>query len=297
MRILLTGTSGFVGSKVLKILLDKYDDNSIIALSSQNIDGIKTIDSLGYNFRKGYLCENGCKDVDVLLHMGAFTPKSTANANDINNSTSNINNTVKLIDELPNLKKIIFISTIDVYEETEECITESTKTIPSTMYGWSKLYCEQVVKTYCKQRNLTYEILRLGHVYGEGEEAYRKVMPLMIRNAINGETLNIYGDGKATRSYIYIDDVAKTIVNSLEVVESEIINVVGNEAISVEELALMIKKLSSDKVDIKYIPSKAKNRFYIFDNSKLTQKLISNFVPFREGLEREYKYLERMIKS
>ena len=297
MKILVTGASGFVGSKVLKLLLDKYDRNSIIVLSSQNIDVIETIDSKGYNFPKGYLKENGCKDIDVLLHMGAFTPKSTVNANEVDNSTSNINNTIRLIEGLPKLKKIVFISTIDVYEDTTERISENTKTIPSTMYGWSKIYCEQAVKALCKQRNLTYEILRLGHVYGEGEEAYRKVMPLMIRNAIKGETLCIYGDGKAIRSYIYIEDVARAIVNSLELGESDIINIVGSESVSVEELALTIKKLSGNKVDINYIPTNIKNRDYIFDNSKLTQKLISDFIPFSEGIEREYKYLERMTKS
>lgn len=302
MKILVTGASGFIGSKVLPLLLERYEADSIVALSSQNIDGVKTIDSMKYHFPDGYLQENGCGDVDVLLHIGAFIPKSTSDANEIDNSTSNINNTIKLMEELPGLQKMVFISTIDVYEDTDERISESIKTIPSTLYGWSKIYCEQVVKALCAKRNMTYEILRLGHVYGEGEEAYRKVMPLMIKNAINGETLHIYGDGKAIRSYIYIDDAARAIVKAIELEDSNVINVVGSEGVTVEELAVMIKKLSGDRVDIDYIPAQAKNRNYLFDNSRLKQRLISEFVPLCEGLEREYKYLisgslERKMKS
>lgn len=295
MKILITGASGFVGKKVVSELRKKYDANDIVALSSKTINGMKTVDSNGYLLSEEYMISHGCGDVDTLIHLGAFTPKDSSSIDDISKSTSNINNTISLLESLQNLEKVIFISTLDVYDNTEATISENTNTNPSTMYGWSKLYCEQVIRKYARQRGITYQILRLGHVYGEGEEVYKKVMPVMIRNAIQGKNIQIYGDGNAIRTFIHIEDVSKSIVNSIELNTSEVINVVGSEAVTIRELANMIKKLSGDAIEIEYIPSSIPNRDCIFDNSKLKAFLLKDLLPFRDGLKREYQYMREML--
>ena len=188
MKILITGATGFIGNNVLKKIVVKYSPEKVIALSSQNIAGIKTIPSKGYDFDKNYLKENGCYDVEVLMHIGSFTPKSLAHVDNMEETTMNIVNTQNLLkSDLPFLKKIVFISTIDVYAHISEPLTELTDTNPSGLYGWSKLYCEQLVLKHCIKNHLDYEILRLGHVYGEGEEKYQKAMPIMIKRAIEGK--------------------------------------------------------------------------------------------------------------
>jgi nucleoside-diphosphate-sugar epimerase len=294
MKILITGATGFVGSKVLTKLSQKYGKDNIIALSSKPIDGIFTIRSLDYKFDRDYLLKNGCEDVEVLFHIGAFTPKSRNDANDIILTTSNIYSTETLLQaNLPNLKKIIFISTIDVYTYTE-LIDETSDTIPATLYGWSKLYCEQMVLKHCEKNGIIYEILRLGHVYGEGEEKYKKVMPTMINNAINGKDIDIFGDGKALRSFIYIYDVVDAIVNSLTLDESQIINIVSSEPISINQLAQLVAGLSDYKIKINHIQTDIKNVNYVFDNKKMKKYLLSNFTPFNVGLSNEYEYMKKI---
>ena len=164
----------------------------------------------------------------------------------------------------------MYLSTLDVYESTDDIISENTPVGPQTMYGWSKLYCEEMVKTFAKENDILFCVLRLGHVYGEGEEKYRKVMPVMIKSALKNEVISIYGDGEALRSFIYIEDVAKAVVNSLMLPSSDVINIVGNEAISINDLAKKIIELSGNDIKIEHISSNVKsagickNRFLSF---------------------------------
>lgn len=294
MNILMTGSSGFIGSHVL----GKLRGHNVILLTSTEIKGYKCIKANGYNFNTAYLLENGCEDVNVVIHLGAFTPKTVSEADRIGLSTSNITNTLRLIDALKNfenLKKFIFISTIDVYSETDEILTELTSTIPVTMYGWSKLYCEQMVKKFAEQKGIQYEILRLGHVYGEGEEKYRKVMPVMIKNAIIGDDITIFGDGEALRTFIYIDDVAEAIVNSIDYGKSDTINIVGSKPVSLNDLAALIANLSGKDICIKHISTTISNRNLCFDNKKLINTLLTNLIPLEIGLKKEMDYMKKKL--
>lgn len=296
MKILITGASGFIGSKVLEFFLKSKLAEELYVLSSKKIKNVKRIEAKEYKFGKNYLIENGCEEVDVLLHIGAWTPKSSEYVNNIDKSTENIVNTYNLLKcKLPSLKKIVYISTLDVYKN-EKVITESTPTIPRTMYACSKLYCENIIKEYCQKEGYLHQILRLGHVYGEGEEAYKKVIPTMIRNAIYQKDINIYGDGKAQRTFIYIKDVVESIVKSLFLEQSEIINIVGNENISINHLAKVIRDISGRKIQIKYIESDNINQDYLFDNQKMKKLLLDKFTSLEDGLKNEYQYMESKIR-
>ncbi len=296
MKILITGASGFVGSKVLDRLKLIYGTESIIALSSRSIEGVKTVDSHNYKFGRNYLEESGCGDVKVLIHIGAFIPKAAKDVDNMELTTENIENTQRLLQSrMEQLEKIIFISTVDVYARCQDALDETKLTVPSTLYGWSKLYCEEMVKKYCIEKKCSYEILRLGHVYGEGEEKYKKAMPSMINNAVMGKDLNIYGDGKAVRTFVYVDDVAKAIVNAINLYESETINVVGNETVTIEELAKMIQSFADRQINIIHTPADVSNVNYVFDNSKMRMHLIQSFTPLEAGLKREYDYMKEKL--
>ena len=244
------------------------------------------------------MLENGCEDIEVLLHLGAWIPKTSASSNNLEKSYSNIANTRTLLNaKLPALRQIIYCSTIDVYENTDNKIDEKTITVPSTMYGWSKLYCEKMIQTFCEERAITFQILRIGHVYGEGEEKYRKVMPVMIENAIKRNGITIYGNGEPIRTFIYIEDVAKAIANALTLRKSDIINLVGNEAITINELAKEIQNNCGNNININHISTDRPNRNCIFDNSKLMNTLLQTLTPFEIGLKREIEYMKEQISN
>lgn len=295
MKILITGASGFVGSHVLKKLLGQ-DVCALTSSESFDIDVIKTIDSKGYSFDEEYLLNNGCEDTEVIFHIGAFTPKSSSDANCLASNISNITSTQALLQsKLPNLKRFVYISSLDVYGNIDAVIDENTPVCPATLYGWSKLFCEKMIKTHFNNKDVNFQILRLGHVYGEGEEKYKKVMPVMIKNALEGQDITIIGDGQALRTFIYIDDVADAIINSLKLKNSEIINIVGNEAVSIKTLAEMINSISGSGVLIKHTDSDLPNRNLCFNNQKLMSTLLNQLTSLENGLKREIDYMKRVL--
>ncbi len=113
-NLLITSCSGFIGKHLLNSIefLQLEDKYNIILLSSKKIKNYLFINHKNYSFSKQDFIEKGVENIDVVLHLGAFTPKSSKNKDNIMLSTSNIKNTIYLINNLPNTpEKFIFAST------------------------------------------------------------------------------------------------------------------------------------------------------------------------------------------
>lgn len=294
MNILLTGATGFIGRALTKKLQEKVD-YSITLLSSREIKGIKTILHNSYNFDENYLVSNGCETIDVLIHLGAFIPKSNLDANDINLCFSNISHSVNLYRAiLPNLKKIIYISSIDVYNSFG-IFSEKTVQNPVSLYGQSKLYCEQMTLFHAKKKNINSLILRVGHVFGPGEEVYKKVIPNTIRSILVDEPVKIFNGGQDKRNFIYIDDVVQSIINAISYDgEEQVINVTGNETVSIVDTIALLEKISGKKITREFVDTGLGCRDVIGDNSLLKKTLLSDFTSIETGLRKEYEYMSRI---
>jgi UDP-glucose 4-epimerase len=291
-KILVTGTSGFIGSQLLAKLCKVYGSDNIIALSSRSCDICETVVYTENQFHLTEVQSELVKSAEVLIHAGAFTPKNAKATNDILRSNSNINYTARLLQlPLDNLSKIIYLSTIDVYA-AEVIISEETPTHPSSLYGWSKLYCEQMITAYANERDLTNLILRIGHVYGPGEEKYEKFIPNAINSIQRIGSVELWGSGEDLRSFIYIDDVIVAIINSINAdTDLRVINVVGSSPISIYEILQLLIKISGKEVSILQKDSNGHRRDYIFDASKLHQYLLEKETELSIGLKFEYDYL------
>jgi nucleoside-diphosphate-sugar epimerase len=189
-KILITGGSGFIGKSLLNHLVDEENvaKQEILLLSSSLHPSYET---MIYD-KESYLIPFLPK-IDRVIHLGAFIPKSADEANRFDHSLSNIIFTKNLLNVVSkHVKHFIFISTSDVYETAGKIIDETSDTKPQTMYGWSKLYCEQMVITWCTNNRVPYKILRLGHIYGKGEDAYKKIIPVTIKKILKNEIPVIY---------------------------------------------------------------------------------------------------------
>lgn len=297
MKILLTGASGFIGGRVLTKLIEVYGRESIIVLTSK---AIPNVNNTTYKSYKDFgLSKDYFDDVTHIIHAGAFTPKDSDSANDLDACFSNIEYLKELLSfKLINLKRFINLSTLDVYAITTDLISENSIIKPITLYGSSKLYCEEMVKFFTKKNRLDYVNLRIGHVYGPGEEKYKKVLPISICRVLEGKSVEIFGDGSELRSFIYIKDVVESIINAISVSVSNIdINVVSGVSISIKELLLKIIEISNQSISLVQKESNLKKRDLVFNNELLLNTLLGNETDLMDGLKAEYEYMKAKYEN
>ena len=295
MKLLVTGASGFIGSRVLAAICDEYGPENVIAFSSRPIDKCQTVSYQVPAFTVKKEDHDLLATVDVLIHVGAYIPKSGKDANAIEACDSNIFFTEKLLNlPLKCLKKILYISTVDVYEPAD-LTNEDTPTIPVSLYGWSKLYCERMLGFFAIDQNIEYQILRIGHVYGPGEEVYAKFLPKTINNLLVGESIELWGDGSEKRSFIYVNDVVSSILRAISFNENVgPINVVGGLAVSMRALIDKLALVSGKIPIIRIKNSSLTKRDYVFDNAKLRKYLLKEETSLISGLKSEYEYMSRL---
>ncbi|RQO39112.1 NAD(P)-dependent oxidoreductase [Chryseobacterium sp. KBW03] len=294
--LLLTGASGFIGKHLLSLLIEKYGKDNIVCLTSQPITECRYLLHNNYQFESDFFIKNGFQDIETIIHAGAFTPKKGSEANNIQLSNSNIFNTDQLLKAtLPHLKKFIYLSTLDVYDN-DNIISESTLEKPASLYGHSKLYSEKMVESWGKEYNKSVQILRIGHVYGPGEEAYLKIIPATIHNILAEKPVQIWGTGEELRSFIYIKDIVTAIVNAIQLKDVGVINLVGSRSISINDLVNTIKQISNEDVTIEKIPAEKKGRDFVFDSSKMNTFLLSKETFLEEGLKEEFEYMKKNKK-
>jgi nucleoside-diphosphate-sugar epimerase len=297
MKILLTGASGFIGGHLLHALIKKFGNNAIIALTSNEIPDVEC---LIYESTSDFGLDKDCFDnITHVIHAGAFIPKDSKQANNIFSCSESIEYTKHLFSyDFKELIRFINVSTVDIYASSNEPISENSNIDSISLYGSSKLYCEKMAKAFSVQRENSYMNLRIGHVYGPGEEKYKKVVPIAIENILKDKPLELWGKGDDLRSFIYIEDVVDSIINSLEsTVQNLDINIVSGKAISIHDLLYTIIDISGEMVEVKRIESNHEKRDLVFDNSLLLKTLLNKETDLIDGLTKEYDYMKAKYET
>lgn len=292
MKILLTGASGFIGSHILIGLIKTFGRESIVCLTSKEIPNISCV--IYRSYKEFGLNKDCFDDITHIIHAGAFTPKDSVSANDIELCFSNIEYLKELLSfKLINLSKFVNLSTLDIYAFTTGVISENSRIKPISLYGSSKLYCEDMVKAFSDKNSTDYINLRIGHVYGPGEEKYQKVLPISIQRILEGKSVELFGDGKELRSFIFIDDVVESIVSSIKALATNVdINVVSGVSISIKDLLSKLIEISGTSTELVKKDSNHKKRDLVFNNSLLLKTLLCSETNLTDGLKAEYEYMK-----
>ena len=174
-----------------------------------------------------------------------------------------------------NVKRVVFVSSSAVYgENSKKSIKESDVPNPMSPYGLQKLTGEQFAKLFFKLYNIPIVSLRLFNVYGPGtdfDSDYGLVIGRFLYARRNKEHLTIFGDGKQTRQFCYIDDVAEAMIKAAEsekIKGDEIINISSEKAYSVNYLAELI----SDNIE--YLPARTGYPMQINGDISLAKKAL-----------------------
>jgi len=264
-KILVTGGAGFIGSHLVEALINKgYSANVLDNLSSghkRNLSG--TLGGSNLNFLIGDCrspadVKEALKKVNVVFHFAASPEVRLELANPKKCYEQNIEATYVLLQRIrkSNVESIVFASSSTVYGDatimpTPECYGPLK---PISVYGASKLACEALVSSYCYSFKKKGVIIRPANIVGP--RATHGVIPDFIKKLqINPHELEILGDGKQTKSYLYVDDCIDAIIKAYESSEEEvtIYNIGSADQTDVSEMAkIIIEEMGSKDVKLKF---------------------------------------------
>lgn len=257
MKYLVTGGAGFIGSNIVKLLIKKGHDVSVIDnLHTGNLSRLKEVkDKISFNkidIRNFEKLNQNIKDIDGIFHQAALTvvPESFEKPEeyyDVNvNGTKNI---FKIAEKLQ--IKVVFASSSSVYGNVSEVpIKENFKKNPINPYGQTKIEKEKLAQQFWRDK-VSIIGLRYFNVYGKGQTGtYAGVITQFIKKIDNDLPPIIYGKGNQIRDFISVEDVAKANLKSMESNTSQdFLNIGTGKSISILELAKLMIKISSKDLE------------------------------------------------
>ncbi|MGY0374675.1 NAD-dependent epimerase/dehydratase family protein [Clostridium sp. JNZ J1-5] len=278
MKVLVTGGAGFIGSHIVDLFLERGNEVVVIdnlingKRSNINKDGVFYLcNILDYdNMLKVFKVNKP----EVVIHHAAHVSVSSSIKEPQIDALSNICGTINVLKccKEVGVRKIIYASSAAAYGELEYFpVNEEHPTNPISFYGLSKQTCEEYIKLYGRYFQLNYTIFRYANVYGARQNSNSDggVISILVDKFMNEEKITIYGDGKQTRDFIYVKDVALANYMALREGDNETINICSNKEISIIDLYQLIMSITKKDIGIKYLSHRSGDIYRsIMDNSK-----------------------------
>ena len=256
MKILVTGGAGFIGRWIVKKLLN--DGHGVCILddfSNGRIENIKEFkDNPKFEFVLGNVRDKAVledvlnKTVDICIHVAAAINVQESIDNPEKYYDVNVTGTFNIIEAArKNNVKVVLIGTCMVYDLTSsKAISEEHPLNPKSPYAGSKLAAENLALSYFHASGLPVVITRPFNTYGPYQKSDMEggVVSIFISSLLEGEPLNVFGDGMQTRDLLYVEDCAEFIVKASfnEKAVGEVINAGYGQDIAIKDLALLICK-------------------------------------------------------
>lgn len=295
---LVTGAAGFIGAHVV---------NELIAMGHE----VTALDDLSGGFREnvnpkavfieGSILDHALlaklfeeKKFDYVYHLAAYAAEGLSHFIKRFNYTNNLVGTVNLINESVKhkIKCFVFTSSIAVYGALKPPMREDMMPHPEDPYAISKYAAELELKVTHDMFGLNYVIFRPHNVYGEYQnlgDKYRNVVGIFMNQLMQGKQLTVFGDGKQTRAFSYIGDVAPYIARSVNVKEAwqQVFNIGADTEFTVNELAHTVMEAMDIKQELRHLPARNEVMHAHADHEKAKKIFnITNTTSLKEGITR-----------
>ena len=287
MKILVTGGAGFIGSHLVDLLLTQNHQVVVLDnLSTGKLDNLPAA-SDALQIEVGDICSTQTVDraisgCDAIVHLAAVASVQASVEDPCATHQVNLVGTLNLLEAARknNIKRFVYASSAAVYGNTEEIpVAECTRLKPLTPYAADKLAGEYYIDFYRRQYGLKPIIFRFFNIFGPRQDPsspYSGVISIFLQRAIDGQPVNVFGDGEQTRDFVYVTDLVRLLEQAVSTSKNitEPMNVGNSEQTSLNQLLAAIQEFSEKQLEINYYaPRPGDIRHSCADNRRVKEQM------------------------
>lgn len=302
-KVLIIGGNGFIGTNLAR-RLSKREDLDVysfdLTMPEKKVTGVSYLTG---DFFDDCVLEDTVEGMDLVIHSLCTVNPGNSNKKYMEGYKRDFIQTVNLCSMLIRQKtNMIFLSSGGTVYGVQEIqpIKETALPVPINHYGSLKLCIESVIRTFNTQLHTKMRIARISNPYGPGQDYHKGVgfVDAAIKKSLDGEVLEIWGDGENVRDYIYIEDVCGMLEALVDYEGAEeVFNLSSNEGISQNRVVEILKKLDKSSEVIYKDARSVDARKIVLDNTKIRSIYTEKLCSFEEGVKKYYNYLKEQQEN
>ncbi len=304
-NIAIIGSNGFIGKHLTETLIQKPALNLFLFGKSQLSVFGNALPYSKINLTNSIEINRDFSTIDIIYYLASESIPASSWENPVLEIEKNLIPFIHFLECISKLsvKKIVFLSSAGtIYGPSSYKVSEDSNKNPFSPHGIIKLTMEHFLNYFELKYNLKFDIYRLSNIYGENQETSKGlgIINTFIEKIISEKKINIFGNGKNVRNYVYVKDVVNLLSSAVtaDIEKSNIYNLSSNDTLSINELVAIIKKTIPDDFTVTYKNQRQSDNPAIYlDNSKLLNNHPNfNFTSIEEGILKTYLFIKENKK-
>lgn len=316
-KVLVCGAGGFIGGHLVNKLKSLGFWVRGVDLKENEYGNTSSDEFIIGDLRNPLIAEQVVKGIDEVYQLAAdmggagyiFTGEHDA---DVMSNSALCNLNILGAAQKAGIKKIFYSSSACMYPEYNQMDPDNPKCSedsaypanPDSEYGWEKLFSERLYLSYYRNYGIEVRIARFHNIFGPqgtwtgGKEKAPAAMCRKAAEAKENTFIEVWGDGKQTRSFLYIDECIEAVIRLMDSDFTGPVNIGSEEMISINDFAKMAISISGKNLSIKNIPGPTGVRGRNSDNRLLKEKLNwTPTLPLIEGMKLTYEWINTQVKK
>lgn len=307
MKCLVTGGAGFIGSHLVRALLHKGHEVRVLDNYStgkpENIEGLP-VEVLEGDVRDFFLVQHAVEGMDYVFHLAALASVGRSIRDPLTTHSVNETGTLTVLEasRKAGVKRVVYAASSSAYGNSPllpKC--ETAKPAPASPYAVSKLTGEYYCQVYWETFDLPTACVRYFNVFGprqDPQSEYAAVIPRFIDAALNGQQPVIYGDGKQSRDFTYVENAVQATILAASTPQAagQVMNVACGERRTLLDVVELLEDLLADRIEPKFEPARAGDVKHSQADIELA-RLLLGYEPeigFKEGLKETVEWFRKL---